>query len=304
MGYAIEASNLYKSYNNVNALEDLTLNIEKGKSFGFLGPNGAGKTTFVKIILNLISADSGSSKLLGIDSKETLSRARVGFLPENMPIYPFLSVEEFLQFHAKLIDLPAGESAKEVETALKMTGTISYKEKKMGALSKGMRQRTGIAQAILANPELLILDEPTSGLDPIGIKDVRDILLQMKDKGATIFLNSHLLSEIEKTCDTIAILNKGKIIHTTDSMGLAEEEGYLLVKAEGISETIINEINAIASKEIEIIDEGLKVFLGSDDDSIKVHEIIIRNGGKLLSLAWKGESLEDVFYRLVKEKEE
>ncbi len=304
MEYAIEASNLYKSYGNVHALEDLTLNIERGKSFGFLGPNGAGKTTFVKIILDLIVADSGSSKIFGIDSSETSSRYRIGFLPENMPIYSFLSVEEFLQFHAKLIDLSPSDMSKDVETALKMTNMFNDRHKKMGALSKGMRQRTGIAQALIGNPKLLILDEPTSGLDPIGIKDVRDILLEMKDKGTTIFLNSHLLSEIEKTCDTIAILHKGKIIHTTDKEGFIEKEEYLEIKARDISENIINEVNAISQKNIERDDdEVMKVFLKSNDDSIKVHEIIIRNGAKLLSLSWKGESLENIFYRLVKEED-
>ncbi len=303
MEYAIEAVNISKRYGSVRALEELTLKIEKGKSFGFLGLNGAGKTTFVKIMLNLISADSGNAKIFGIDSSLTASRKRVGFLPENMPIYTYLTVLEFLQFHAKLIELDPVEAADQIEKVLKLTDMFENRFKKMENLSKGMRQRAGVAQAILGNPDLLILDEPTSGLDPVGIKELRDIFLDLKSKGTTIFMNSHLLSEIEKTCDTFAILNRGKIIYTTERANIDEKEKYLEVRLNNISDSIIKDINSISYKKLENYDEYLKVFLYKMEDSLKVHEIIMRYGGNLRSLAWKGESLEDVFYRLVKEME-
>jgi len=303
MEYAIDAINISKRYGSVRALDDLTLKIEKGKSFGFLGLNGAGKTTFVKIMLNLISPDSGNAKIFGINSSSTASRKRVGFLPENMPVFTYLTVMEFLQFHAKLIELAPEESAEQIENVLKLTDMFENKHKKMESLSKGMRQRAGVAQAILGNPDLLILDEPTSGLDPVGIKELRDIFLDLKGKGTTIFMNSHLLSEIEKTCDTFAILNKGKIIYTTDRANIDEKEKYLELKLNNINDIIINEINSISYKKLENYEEYLKVFLYKMEDSLKIHEIILRYGGNLRSLAWKGESLEDVFYRLVKEKE-
>ena len=303
MEYAIDAINISKRYGSVRALDDLTLKIEKGKSFGFLGLNGAGKTTFVKIMLNLISPDSGNSKIFGINSSSTASRKRVGFLPENMPVFTYLTVMEFLQFHAKLIELAPEESAEQIENVLQLTDMFENKHKKMESLSKGMRQRAGVAQAILGNPDLLILDEPTSGLDPVGIKELRDIFLDLKGKGTTIFMNSHLLSEIEKTCDTFAILNKGKIIYTTDRANIDEKEKYLELKLNNINDIIINEINSISYKKLENYEEYLKVFLYKMEDSLKIHEIILRYGGNLRSLAWKGESLEDVFYRLVKEKE-
>jgi len=303
MEYAIDANNISKRYGSVRALDDLTLKIEKGKSFGFLGLIGAGKTTFVKIMLNLISPDSGNSKIFGINSSSTASRKRVGFLPENMPVFTYLTVMEFLQFHAKLIELAPEESAEQIENVLQLTDMFENKHKKMESLSKGMRQRAGVAQAILGNPDLLILDEPTSGLDPVGIKELRDIFLDLKGKGTTIFMNSHLLSEIEKTCDTFAILNKGKIIYTTDRANIDEKEKYLELKLNNINDIIINEINSISYKKLENYEEYLKVFLYKMEDSLKIHEIILRYGGNLRSLAWKGESLEDVFYRLVKEKE-
>ncbi len=304
MEYAIQTNNLVKKYGAVEALSDLSLNVPRGKTFGFLGPNGAGKTTFVKIILDLISPSGGDSKIFGISSSKPASREKVGFLPENMTAYPFITVMEFLKFHIKLIGLSPGQSAKNIENSLKITGMYNNRNKKMGALSKGMRQRTGFAQALLGNPELLILDEPTSGLDPIGIKDIRDILLELKERGKTIFLNSHLLSEIEKTCDSIAILNNGKIIYSAESSGYADNEEYLEIRARNISNAVIEEINAISIRNAVISEDSLKIFLKNNEDSLKVHEIIIRNIGELMSLTWKGESLEDVFYRLVKEKSE
>ncbi|MCU0822685.1 MAG: ABC transporter ATP-binding protein [Spirochaetes bacterium] len=303
MEYAIEAINVSKRYGSVRALEDLTMKIEKGKSFGFLGLNGAGKTTFVKIMLNLISPDIGTAKIFGTNSKLIAARKKVGFLPEIMPIYTYLSVKEFLQFHANLIELTPAESAEQIEKVLKLTDMFDNKHKKMETLSKGMRQRAGVAQAMLGNPDLLILDEPTSGLDPVGIKELRDIFLDLKSKGTTIFMNSHLLSEIEKTCDTFAILNKGKIIYTTERTNIDEKEKFLEVRLNNINDLIINEINKISYKKLESYDEYLKVFLYKMDESLKVHEIILRYGGNMRSLTWKGESLEDVFYRLVKEKE-
>ncbi len=304
MENAIEANNLYKKYGTLEALSNLSLTIPHGQAFGFLGPNGAGKTTFVKILLNLVSPDRGSSKIFGIPSSRSASRERIGFLPENMSAYQFLSVVEFLKFHVKLIGLSTVSSSKDIEHSLNITGMYKNKDKKMGDLSKGMRQRAGIAQALLGDPDLLVLDEPTSGLDPIGIKEIRDILLDLKGRGKTIFLNSHLLSEIEKTCDSIAILNKGKIIHTTDRYDSGSNEEYLEVKAQNISNVIIEKINNISIRNAELIEGLIKVYIGSKEESLKVHEIIIHNGGELLSLAWRGESLEDIFYRLVKEKEE
>lgn len=304
MENAISARNLSKRYGSVRALDDLTLTVEQGKSFGFLGLNGAGKTTFVKILLDLISADSGTARIFGVDSHETDSRKRVGFLPENMPIYPFLSVEEFLYFHAKLIDIPEGNAGKEIDDVLKLTDMQANRHKKMDSLSKGMVQRTGVAQAILGDPDLLILDEPTSGLDPVGIKELRDIFLNLKDNGKTIFMNSHLLSEVEKTCDTFAILNKGRIIYTTEKSDISEEEKYLEVKLNGLNDDIRRGINSISYKDFDIHDDYLKVYLENHDDSLKVHEIVLRNGGELISLAWEGETLEEVFYRLVKESRE
>jgi ABC-2 type transport system ATP-binding protein len=166
-----------------------------------------------------------------------------------------------------------------------------------------MLQRVAIAQALLNDPELLLLDEPTSGLDPIGIKEIREILLEIQDKGTTIFLNSHFLSEIERTCDRVAILHKGKIIRSGSRADLSAKTKHLEVVGEGFTEKMAQEIHAISARKIEKEGRLMRVYLNKEEDTITVHQIIVKNGGKLVSLAWKGESLEDVFYRLVKEEE-
>ncbi len=302
MEWAIKADNLVKYYGTTKALDDLSLEVEKGSFFGFLGPNGAGKTTFVKILLNLCFPTQGKAQILGRNVKHPTSRKKVGFLPENIHVHPFLTVNEFMQFQAGLQGMDRSDACPAIGRLLETTGMGAHRKKPMGALSKGMRQRVGIAQALLGDPELLILDEPTSGLDPIGIKDIREILLGFKHKGITVFLNSHLLSEIEKTCDSVAILNKGRIVKAGNTSDFSGKEKYLEIHAHGINDTMIREIQNISSRDIERPhDHFLKIYPDREADAVKIHEIILNRGGRLISLAWKGDALEDIFYRLVKE---
>jgi ABC-2 type transport system ATP-binding protein len=300
MQFAIEAHNLVKKYGAIAALDDINLSVNRGEIFGFLGPNGAGKSTFVKIILNLVHTTSGSARIFGEPVTNAQARKTIGFLPENIRLYPFLSINEFLHFHAELIGISKQKAQEEVTACLHAVAMESTREKKIGALSKGMLQRTGIAQAILGNPELLILDEPTSGLDPIGFTELRQLLLEMKSRGTTIFLNSHLLSEVERTCDRVAILNKGKIIKVGSRDDLSDRGKHLEITAEGFVGGMETAINALSQKNLEIDGKNLRIFLNNESDSVNVHRIIVEAGGRVQSLAWKSESLEELFYRLVK----
>jgi len=303
MPYAIEAEKIIKNYGRIKALDSLSLNVNQGDIFGFLGPNGAGKSTFVKILLNLVSPSKGSARILGKSVSKHLSRRDVGFLPENMRVYKFLTVEEFLRFHAELFEIPGKNIKSEVEKALMTVGFYDERKRMMGTLSKGMTQRTGIAQAILGRPKLLLLDEPTSGLDPVGIKELRSILLEMKNQGITIFLNSHLLSEVERTCDTIAILNKGKIVQVGSTSDISGKNKHLELTVDGFNEEMEKEINLLSSKNLVTEGNFLKVYLKNYNKTLNVHRLIDEMGGKVISFSWKGESLEEIFYDLIKKKD-
>ncbi len=210
----IVTSGLSKKYNDGLVLENLNLTINKGEIFGFLGHNGAGKTTTVSILTTLLNPSSGSATVCGFDTqKESIEvQKRIGYLPENVKFYDNLTVYENLEYLAKLsgIENPRNK----IDEILKFIDFTGYENKKLGEFSKGMRQRIGIAQAILHDPEVLFLDEPTSGLDPMGIKKLREIIIKLnKEKGMTIFMNTHLLSEVAKTCTTIGVLNHGNLIY-------------------------------------------------------------------------------------------
>ena len=303
MQFAIEARNLVKKYGGFAALDDINLTVNRGEIFGFLGPNGAGKSTFVKIILNLVHATSGNVRIFGEQVERPEARKIVGFLPENIRVYPFLSIEEFLYFHAELIGIAKQKIKTHIDSCLRAMALESVRAQKIGTLSKGMLQRAGIAQAILGSPELLILDEPTSGLDPIGFTELRRLLLDMKAQGATIFLNSHLLSEVERTCDRVAIINKGKIIKSGSRDDLSDRGKHLEVTAEGLTGSMAASINLLSHKNIEADGKDLRIYLNDEKDSVNVHRIIVEGGGWVQSLSWKSESLEELFYRLVKHED-
>jgi ABC-2 type transport system ATP-binding protein len=303
MPYAIEAEKIIKNYGRIKALDSLSLNVNQGEIFGFLGPNGAGKSTFVKILLNLVKPSKGSASILGKPVSKHLSRRDVGFLPENMRVYNFLIVEEFLRFHAELFEVPRKNIKSEVEKALRTVGFYDERKRRMGTLSKGMTQKAGIAQAILGRPKLLLLDEPTSGLDPVGIKELRSILIEMKNHGTTIFLNSHLLSEVERTCDNIAILNNGKIVQVGSTADISGNNKHLELTVDGFNEDMEREINSLSVKNLVNEGNSLKVYLKDYNETLNVHKLINEKGGKVISFFWKGESLEEIFYDLVKKKD-
>jgi ABC-2 type transport system ATP-binding protein len=201
-----------KKFGAFAAVDNVSYSIQKGETFALLGPNGAGKTTIVRMLLDFIKPSSGSITINGRPASDPESRRHIGYVAEQHMIPPYLSGFEYLSRHASLIGLSGNDAAKEVDRVLKIVAMKEPQRKKSATYSRGMQQRIGLGAALLGQPSLLILDEPITGLDPIGIREVRKILENLHGKGVTVILNSHLLSEVEKTCETAAILYKGKIL--------------------------------------------------------------------------------------------
>lgn len=208
----IDAQNVSKSYGSTLALNQLSLKVEEGSVYALLGPNGSGKTTFVKSILGLVKPDSGDIKINGIDSKDIQSHQKISYLPEKFNFYPYYTVTAVLNFYGSMRGLKGNELKEQVGQALELLKISDLANKKIKQCSKGQVQRTGIAAMLMGESDLIILDEPFSGLDPIAIKELKDLLINLKEGGKTLFINSHILSEMEKLCDHAAILNKGEVV--------------------------------------------------------------------------------------------
>ena len=208
----IETRELRKQFGNKLAVASLTLTVRRGEVFGFLGPNGAGKTTSIKMLLGLVAPTAGTASILGAPLGNATARSKVGFLPEHFRFHDWLTGREFLQFHGKLYRMPARQLAIRIDELLSRVDLLDAAERKLREYSKGMLQRVGLAQALLNNPELVFFDEPTSGLDPLGRLLVRDLIEELRQRDTTVFLNSHLLSEVEVTCDRVAFVKKGEVV--------------------------------------------------------------------------------------------
>ena len=227
---AIHVTGLTKVYRSafskraVRALDDLDLTVPSGEIFGLLGPNGAGKTTLVKILLSVVHPTGGTAELYGIASYNPEARQRIGFLPENHRFPDFLTAYQMLDLYGQLANVSSADRKKRIPELLDLVNMGEWSSTRIRKFSKGMMQRVGIAQALINDPDLIFLDEPTDGVDPIGRREIRDVLLVLKEKGKTIFLNSHLLSEVEQMCTRVAILNKGKKVRegTVDDLTRVE----------------------------------------------------------------------------------
>jgi len=206
---AVWCSGLHKRYGRQTAVDGVSFTVARGEVVGLLGPNGAGKTTVIKILLGLVRPDAGDVMLLGQPAREPHARARVGYLPELFRYQPWLTAAEVLALHARLIDVSV--PAEEQRECLALVGLADRAGDRVAGFSKGMQQRLGLAVALLARPELVVLDEPTSALDPIGRADVRDLLLSLRERGVAVLLNSHLIGEVERVCDRVVILDKGRV---------------------------------------------------------------------------------------------
>ncbi len=224
---AIEVTDLRKRYGQVEALAGLTMTVGRGEVFGFLGPNGAGKTTTVKLLLGLARPTSGTGKLLGAPLGDLRTRRSVGYLPELFRYQPWLKAREVLTLHGELMGMPRARGGPAAHEALGLVGLADRAGDLVGGFSKGMQQRLGLGAALLGEPALVVLDEPTSALDPLGRVDVRGIVRAAAQRGAAVFLNSHLLSEVEQVCDRVAIIDHGRVVASgelDDVLGQAETQ--------------------------------------------------------------------------------
>ena len=210
---AIQTHNLVKQYRGVTALAGLTMSVGRGEIFGFLGPNGAGKTTAVKLLLGLARPTAGDAQVLGRPAGDREARRRIGYLPELFRYQDWLTAREVLRLHCELMGMPHAERQAEIDHALDVVGLAGRAGDRVRGFSKGMQQRLGLGVALLGRPDLVFLDEPTSALDPVGRRDVREIIRFLKGRGTAVFLNSHLLSEVEQVCDRVAIIDNGRIAY-------------------------------------------------------------------------------------------
>ncbi len=228
--HAIDTLNLRKEFGGKAAVADLTLRVEPGEVFGFLGPNGAGKTTSVKMLLGLISPTAGTATILGRPLSDRAVRARLGYLPEHFRFHEWLRAAEFLDLHGRLYGMSAAARAEAIPRLLALVDLADQAGQKVGTFSKGMQQRLGLAQALLNRPEVVFLDEPTSGLDPLGRRLVRDIINRLREEGMAVFLNSHLLSEVELTCDRVAFIREGVVVQTATVDELSREHVQVAIR--------------------------------------------------------------------------
>lgn len=304
--HVIETQNLSKEYTakfskqKVNALNEFTFNVEQGEIFGLLGPNGAGKTTLIKILLAITFPTSGSAKLFGTDVTNYKAKTKVGYLPENHKFPSYLTGEQVLSYYGQLSGMKAGSDMnKRIDEMLGMMNLTQWRKTKIKKYSKGMMQKLGLAQSMLSDPDLIFLDEPTDGVDPIGRKEIRDILAQIKSRGKTIFLNSHLLSEVEMICDRVAILNKGDLIKEGNVDDLTRAENIFAIHTvDALSMDVKQKVLAIDGS-AGIGEKEINTEAGID----KLNGIIdtLRSGGvKILTVNQKTSSLEELFINVIK----
>lgn len=296
--YAIETHHLRKQFDEKVAVEDLTLQVERGEVFGFLGPNGAGKTTFVKMLLGLIRPTAGDALVLGLSPNDPRSRTRVGFLPEHFRFHEWLTGLEFLELHGNLYGLDEKHARRRIASLLDLVGITPHAGKKLRTYSKGMLQRIGLAQALLNQPELVFLDEPTSGLDPVGRRMVRDIIRDLRQNGTTVFLNSHLLSEVEITCDRVAFIKNGEILRVSALQTLVEGELTVQVRAQPLTPQIASGL-ARWAQNVRIDGVHLSMTISSEADLPAINRYLVESGLDVYALQPIKISLEDLFIQIV-----
>jgi len=256
----IEARGLVREFRalfrraRVEAVRGLDLTVEKGRIFGLLGPNGSGKTTTILMLLGLLKPTAGEARVLDLPAGHKGARKRTGFLPEETRLYEFLSGKETLLFVGRLYGIPRGERRRRADELLRRTGMWEAKDRRLSTYSKGMARRIGLAQALMARPELLVLDEPTSGLDPVLNREVRDLLREVAAKGTTVLLTSHILSDVAEVCDEIAILHRGRKILAGKVQDLLSDAGRLAWETEAV--------DALRRARIEawLRDEGIRLY--------------------------------------------
>jgi ABC-2 type transport system ATP-binding protein len=285
-------------------LHGISFRVREGEIFGFVGPNGAGKTTTLKVLMGLIRATHGSASILGRDVRETAFRRHVGFLPENPYFYDYLDGREILRFYARLSGVARGEREERVERLLAWVGLADAADARLRTYSKGMLQRIGIAQALVHDPDVVFLDEPMSGLDPIGRKEIRDLILRLKGEGKTIFMNTHILSDVEMLCDRVAIIVNGRIRHEgpTDALQM-EGEREVDVVLSGITPDLATGLEERFGAGLRGHGERIEVRVGEKCVG-DVLQAALDGGGRVVSVTPHRVSLESVFLHAVESDRE
>lgn len=299
----IETHNLSKIYENNKGCKDISIAVDKGEIFGFLGPNGAGKSTLIKTLVGLLYPTSGEGYILGKPLNDIEAKRKIGYLPELFKYQEWMTGLDLLSFHSDLYKLDKSKRTSKIEEVLEIVNLKGVENSKIGTYSKGMQQRIGIASALLCDPDLIFLDEPTSALDPIGRKEVRDIMTELKNRGKTVFLNSHLLSEVEMVCDSAAIISKGKVIRQGKMKELLESETILEIHGNNINNEILNKLETF-DENITFNGKDIKMKVKDEEDIHKIASLIISSGGKLYGLTPHKNSLENLFISLVEKGEE
>lgn len=309
MSCIIEIENLTKDYEvgfwkkkKVRALDRLTLNVEDGQIFGFLGGNGAGKTTTIKILMSLIFPTEGNAKILGEDISNFKMHSRIGYCPENPYFYDYLKASELMNYFGELFGLDAAARKRKTEELLTKVGLEEKAwNRQLRKFSKGMLQRVGLAQALINEPEIVFLDEPMSGLDPIGRREIRELIAGLREQGTTVFMSTHILSDIEALCDNVAILRNGKLAATgklDDLLSAAGETQLFEINIKGVSaEELESDIAKIAGAEIFAKAAGANIQVTDEADIDKILRIAREKGGKLVSVQPVRQSLEELFVK-------
>jgi ABC-2 type transport system ATP-binding protein len=298
---AVEINGLRKVYGHIIAVDDISLVTYRGEAFGFLGPNGAGKSTVVKILTGLVTPTKGTVRILGQPLNHVQSRKQVGYLPEFPSFHRWFKAREFLEFHGRLFGMHGKYLEKRIREVLEMVGLAGRENQKLGTFSKGMLQRIGLAQAIIHKPELVILDELVSGLDPVGQRDMRDLLRELKTEGTSIFLNSHLLADVEAICDRVAIINQGRILKVGAPADLFDKKKILEVCIDHVSEELLERLAAVALdiQRAEDKPDTLLIEIARDEQSADIADIVHACGARLFTLAPRHLSLEQIFFQTI-----
>jgi ABC-2 type transport system ATP-binding protein len=295
---AIETNSLRKVFGERAALEGLTLRVEQGEVFGFLGPNGAGKTTSIKMLLGLVRPTSGTASLLGAPIGERTARANVGFLPEHFRFQDWLTAREFLQLHGELLGMGRADLSQRREALLERVGLADFARQPLRTFSKGMLQRIGLAQALLNRPALVFLDEPTSGLDPVGRRLVRDIIRELRDQGTCVFLNSHLLSEIEVTCDRVAFIRHGEVVRLLELASLDQNLSLVTIRSPGIDAETVEGLGRWGT-DIRVEGDHVSMTIRGEEDLPEVTRYLVERGVPVYALTPNRIPLEEIFIETI-----
>jgi len=295
---AIQTQGLRKVYGQRTAVRSLTLEVPRGEVFGFLGPNGAGKTTSMRMLLGLAAPTAGRALVLGRPAGDVATRRGIGFLPEHFSFYDWLSAAELLRFHGRLYGMSPADLRRRTPALLDLVGLTDHRDKPLRDFSKGMLQRVGLAQALLNDPELIFLDEPTSGLDPVGRRLVRDLIRAQRERGATVFLNSHLLSEVEITCDRVAFLKQGEVLATRELRGAGEETLGICMRVQKLTEEVAKGLSPWASS-VKAEGERLSFTVASGEVLPEILRFLVGRGVDVYEVTPQRTSLEELFLQIV-----